>query len=117
MPDPQKILTTIRRATELFRSTPGRTGSIVHLETAEEVLVVGDLHGHMHTFAQVLKEAALAKNTGRHLVLQELVHDPRIDPDEDADLSHRLVDVVCALKCEYPERVHFLLGNHELSEL
>src|SRR6266581_2676323 len=108
MLDPQKILSTIQRATTLFRATPGRSGSVVRLDAANEVLVVGDLHGHIHTFAQVLKEASLIKNPGRHLVLQELVHDPRIDPDEGGDLSHRLVDVVCALKCEYPDRVHLI---------
>jgi hypothetical protein len=26
------------------------------------------------------------------------------------------VDLVAALKCQYPKRVHFLLGNHELSQ-
>ncbi len=81
-------------------------------------MVVGDLHGHLHNFAAALKIAALAEHPNRHLVLQELVHDPRTDPDGDAgDLSHRLVDVVCALKCQYPDRVHYLPGNHEVSEL
>ena len=62
MPDPQKILATIRRATTLFRATPGRRGSVVHLdERAGDVLVVGDLHGHIHTFAAGLKLAALEK--------------------------------------------------------
>jgi Calcineurin-like phosphoesterase len=117
MPDPQKLLSTIRRASELFRATPGRTGSVVSLDDAEDVLVVGDLHGHIETFARVLKIAALDRNPARHLVLQELVHDPRADPDVDVDRSHRLVDLVAALKCQYPARVHFLLGNHELSEL
>ena len=31
--------------------------------------------------------------------------------------SHQLVDLVAALKCQYPERVHLILGNHELAEL
>ncbi|MBX6314731.1 MAG: serine/threonine protein phosphatase [Isosphaeraceae bacterium] len=118
MPDPQKILATIQRATDLFRRTPGRSGAVVSLDSAADVLVVGDLHGHIHTFAQVLKLAALDKNPRRHLVLQELVHDPRTDVDsEKGDLSHRLVDLVCALKVQYPDRVHLILGNHELSEL
>ena len=97
----------------------GRSGSVVTLdETAVDVLVVGDLHGHLHNFAEALKVAALATNPGRHLILQELVHDPRTAPDgEEGDLSHRLVDVVCALKCQFPDRVHYLPGNHELSEL
>jgi Calcineurin-like phosphoesterase len=119
MPDPIKILATVRRAAELARATPGRSGSVVTLgESATDVLVVGDLHGHIHNFAAALKVAALATNPGRHFVVQELVHDPRTDPDgSEGDLSHRLVDVVCALKCQYPDRVHYLPGNHELSEL
>ncbi len=65
-----------------------------------------------------MKRAALAANPRRHLVVQELVHDPRADPDGDAgDLSHRLVDLVCALMCQFPGRVHYLPGNHEISEL
>jgi len=118
MPDPHKVLATLQRALDLFRRTPGRRGSVVHLDNAEEVMVVGDLHGNVGTFAQVLKLAKLESHSGRHLVLQELVHDPRADPDDEVgDLSHRLVDVVCALKCQFPTRVHYLPGNHELSEV
>lgn len=117
MPDPTKVLATIRRAATLFRATPGRVGSIINLAAADEVLVVGDLHGHLEVFRKALNLADFARNPGRHLVLQELVHDNRIDPDEGTDLSHRLVDVVCALKCQSPDRVHLILGNHELSEL
>lgn len=119
MPDPNKILAAVRRAATLARATPGRAGGVVHLgESAADVLVVGDLHGHLHNFSAALKLANLAQNPRRHLVLQELVHDPRTDPDGDeGDLSHRLVDVVCALKCQYPDRVHYLPGNHEISEL
>ncbi len=119
MPDPQKILATIRRAVELSRATPGRVGSVVQLgEAAEDVIVMGDLHGHIHNFAALVKVAALASHPNRHLVVQELVHDPRTDPDgPNGDLSHRLVDLVCALKCQYPDRVHYLPGNHELSEV
>jgi hypothetical protein len=37
--------------------------------------------------------------------------------DDGGDKSHQLVDLVSALKCQYPDRVHLILGNHELSEL
>jgi hypothetical protein len=119
MPDPRKILATIRRASGLMRSTPGRIGSMVRLdERAEDVLVAGDLHGHVHVFASLLKLAALDSRPRRHLVLQEPTHDTRVDPDEgEIDRSHRLIDLICALKCQYPDRVHLILGNHELSEL
>jgi hypothetical protein len=111
------VLNTIRRATELLRATAGRRGSVVTLSDAEDVLVVGDLHGHVPTFRQVLTVADLNNHPRRHLVLQEIVHGPFDYPNDGGDRSHQLVDLVAALKCQYPERVHILLGNHELSEL
>jgi hypothetical protein len=118
MPDSQKLLASLRRATELFRATPGRQGGLITLDgSVEEVMVVGDLHGNIPAFRHVLKRADLAKNPGRHLVLQELIHGYRYYPDDAGDKSHQLVDVVSALKCQFPDRVHLILGNHELSEL
>jgi len=117
MPDPQKILATIRKATELMRSTPGRSGSVIALDDADEVMVVGDLHGNLPAFRQALTIAALDRHPRRHLVLQELVHEINKNDDDRPDRSHRLVDLVSALKCRYSQRVHLILGNHELSEL
>lgn len=119
MPDPEKILATIRRAATLFRATPGRSGGIITLtpDVVTDVMVVGDLHGNIPAFRKVLEVAALGQNPGRHLVLQELIHGPRMYPNDQGDRSHQLVDLVCALKCQYPDRVHLILGNHELSEL
>jgi hypothetical protein len=117
MPDPAKLLPILERATERFRSTPGRRGGVVTLETAEEVMVVGDLHGNTPAFRTVLEIAALATHPGRHLVLQELVHGHRHYPGDKGDKSHQLVDLTAALKCQFPDRVHLILGNHELSEL
>jgi len=116
MPDPEKLLATIRRATDLFRATPGRSGGIVAPVGVSEVMVVGDLHGNIPAFRRLLDVAALSLNPTRHLVLQELIHGPRNYP-EGGDRSHQLVDLVAALKCLYPDRVHLILGNHELSEL
>ena len=117
MPDPRKVLSIVQRAASLMRATPGRRGSIDHVADATDMLVVGDLHGHLSTFRQALKIAALDAHPRRHLVLQELVHGPFSYPDDRGDRSHQLVDVVCALKCQYPDRVHLILGNHELAEI
>jgi hypothetical protein len=117
MPDPRKVLTTVRRATELLRATPGRSGGIVAPREADEIMVVGDLHGNLPAFKKALNLAALDRYPRRHLVLQELIHGKMMYPDEKGDRSHQLVDVVAALKCQYPDRVHVILGNHELSEL
>ena len=119
MPDANKVLALIRRAALLSRATPGRSGGIVELssESTEDVLVVGDLHGNLPAFRRFLALADLPNHPKRHLVLQELVHGEAAYPDDGGDRSHQLVDVVAALKCQVPDRVHVILGNHELSEL
>jgi hypothetical protein len=115
MPDPDRLLHTLRRATDACRATPGRTGRVVSLSDAADVLVGGDLHGHLGNFQALLKKADLAHHPRRHLVLQEVVHGPHQYP-RGGDKSHQLLDLVAALKCQYPGRVHFLPGNHELAQ-
>ncbi len=101
----------------MFRSTPGRRGGVVTLPASAEVVVVGDLHGNIPAFRKILEFSNLGRNLNRHLVLQELIHGPRYYPDDQGDKSHQLVDLVSALKCQFPDRVHLIIGNHELSEL
>lgn len=117
MPDPARVLATVRQAARIFRESPGRKGSQVLLDDAEDVIVVGDLHGNIPALLKVLDYAALDRNKKRHLVLQELIHGPRMYPGDGGDKSHQLVDLVCALKCQYARRIHVILGNHELSEI
>ncbi len=115
MPDPDRLLRTLHRARQAFRDTPGRRGFLVELDQAEEVLVAGDLHGHVENFRRLLIRADLAKHPRRHLVLQELIHGPFRYP-AGGDTSHQLVDLLAALKCQFPGQVHLLLGNHELAQ-
>jgi hypothetical protein len=115
MPDPDRLLTTLRRAADAFRSTPGRRGRVVTLEGAADVFVCGDLHGNLDNFRRYLQAADLAGHPARHFVLQEVVHGPHRYPG-GGDKSHQLVDLTAALKCQFPPRVHFLLGNHELAQ-
>jgi hypothetical protein len=115
MPDPAKLLHTLARAAATSRAAPGRTGRVVTLADAGDVLVSGDLHGHLGNFQSLMKKADLANHPRRHLVLQEVVHGPFRYPN-GGDKSHQLLDLVAALTCQYPGRVHFLPGNHELAQ-
>jgi len=115
MPDPQRLLATLRQAVQAFHDTPGRRGHLVVLDEAAEVVIAGDLHGNVENFRQILQRADLGRHPRRHLVLQEVIHGPFLYPNR-TDKSHQLVDLVAALKCQYPRQVHFLLGNHELSQ-
>ncbi len=116
MPPPDRVLNILRRAVDHTRDTPGRRGHLVHALNCTELMVAGDLHGHLPNFLAVLKAADLAAHPGRHLVVQELIHSEFRYPD-GSDKSHQLVDLVAALKCQFPERVHFLPGNHEIAQL
>jgi hypothetical protein len=115
MPDPERILSTLRRAIQCFRETPGRRGRAVSLQGASEVFISGDLHGNLENFRQLLLRADLARHPARHFVLQEVIHGPFHYP-AGGDKSHQLLDLMAALKCQFPRQVHFLLGNHELAQ-
>jgi hypothetical protein len=100
------------------QNTPGRSGNVVNLsaDIADECMIAGDLHGHVPNFDAILRVADLARFPRRHLVLQEVCHGGPTFPNGGCK-SFRLLERVARLKAEYPERVHFLLSNHELAEL
>lgn len=115
MPAPERMLTHLRQAVALVRDTPGRRGHTVALEDCAEVLVAGDLHGHVGHFQAMLTLADLANNPRRHFVLQEMIHGKFRYP-KGGDKSHQLVDLFAALKGQFPKQVHYLPGNHELAQ-
>ncbi|WP_315854151.1 metallophosphoesterase [Gemmata palustris] len=115
MPAPDRMLTHLRQAVALVRATPGRRGHTVALEGCTEVLVAGDLHGHVAHFQTMLKYADLANHPTRHFVLQEIIHGKFRYP-KGGDKSHQLVDLFSALKGQFPKQVHYLPGNHELAQ-
>jgi len=115
----ENIIATFGRASEANRNTPGREGNLVVLspELADEVMITGDLHGHRRNFNLIKRIAALAGHPRRHLVLQEVCHGGPAYPQNGGCMSHTLLEDVAKLKVEHPQRVHFLLGNHELAEM
>ncbi len=93
-------------------------GNIVALSpnVADDVLISADLHGDRENFQQVLAIADMAAHPRRHLVLQEVLHGGPAYPN-GACRSHSMLEAVAELILRYPGRVHYLLSNHELSEL
>jgi len=113
----EQIIERMRQAAELNRKTPARHDNVVMLDAdnCDEVVVAGDLHGNRRNFNALRKVASLDKYPKRHLVLQEVVHGgPTYD--DGGCMSFMLLEDVAKLKLQYPDRVHFLLSNHELSE-
>jgi hypothetical protein len=115
VPAPDRMLTHLRQAIALVRATPGRQGRVLELRDCTELLVAGDLHGHVGNFQVMLKAADLGNHPTRHFVLQELIHGKFRYP-KGGDKSHQLLDLFAALKGQFPRQVHFIPGNHEMAQ-
>ena len=115
----ENVIDTFDKAVEANRRTPGRKGNVVVLtpDLSDDVMITGDLHGHRRNFNLIKKVAALDSHPGRHLVLQEVCHGGPTYPQNGGCMSHTVLEDVAGLKVKYPDRVHFILGNHELAEL
>ena len=101
-------------AADAGASAEHRRGASVHLPRHGRLLLSGDLHAHTPNFSRLVQLSNLARGPGHHLVLQELIHSPtRVN---GRDMSYRMLARAAALKCAYPNQVHLLLGNHELSQ-
>jgi hypothetical protein len=89
-----------------------RTGNIVYLPADAELIATGDIHGHQRNFKRITAFAALGENPNRHLLLQEIIH----GGPEDAlggCLSYKLLFDAVRLKVQFPDRVHFVMSNHD----
>jgi hypothetical protein len=115
----EKTIATYTAATEANWRTSGREGSTVLLDppSVDEVTVTGDLHGNRRNLNLIRRIADLDKHPKRHLVLQEVCHGGPTYPANGGCMSHTMLEDVAKLKVQYGDRVHFLLGNHELSEV
>jgi len=115
----EKVIDTYASATEANWSTGGREGSTIVLGPAwaDDVMVTGDLHGNRRNLNLIRRIAELDKHPKRHLVLQEVCHGGPTYPANGGCMSHTMLEDVAKMKAQYRDRVHFLLGNHELSEI
>lgn len=85
-----------------------------------KVLVSTDLHGNGTDFRR-LRELFLAQPATTHWVnLGDMVHAPndhvrQVQPDlyDYPDESLAIVEGILALKEQFPNRVHYVLGNHD----
>ena len=110
------IMSLMAWAVQANLGTPLRTGYLQGLPEEGEVMVTGDLHGHLGNLRRVVEIADLQRHRKRHLVIQELVHE-LYGEDEGSCQSYRMVEMAARLKVTFPERVHYLTGNHEFSEV
>lgn len=113
------VIASYHRAAEANRNTPTRKGNVVYLdaECGDDVMITADLHGHRKNFNAIRRIADLANHPRRHLVLQEVCHGGPTYPTNGGCMSHSMLEDVARLKNNFPDRVHFLLSNHEAAEV
>lgn len=90
-----------------------RNGDLIELPAEGDVIILGDLHGNRDNFNKVVNAADLVNHPKRHLILQEPTHTYETKEDK----SFLLIDEIAVLKSRFPNQVHIILGNHELSEI
>lgn len=108
------VAEAFRQAAKLNSDDPRRKGNVVHVEG--EIIVSGDIHGNRRGLAKIIGYAALNNSRNRCLVIQEIIHGP-LDPASGHDRSVELMLRAARLKINYPEKVLFLLGNHDVAQL
>lgn len=101
-----------------------RRGSCDWIEAPGTLIATGDLHDNPLHMARLVTAARMDGTASRsdapgvgapHITLHEIIHPPRLV--NGMDFSFRALARVAALKAEFPERVHVLLGNHELAQV
>lgn len=111
--DIDRLVIQVKEAARNLLENPLRHGNLIRLRDGE-VMVTGDLHGDLRAFNRIVELADLAARPRRHLILQELIHhkeSPQVCP------SCLLIEEAVRLVNRFPERVHILMGNHEMAEL
>lgn len=101
------------------REAACRVGSIDRIAAPGRLIATGDLHDNPLHMARLVEAAGLFAEeppaTPTHLVLHEIIHSDRLL--NGMDFSFRALARVAALKADFPELVHALLANHELSQI
>ena len=91
-----------------------RRGNLIYLPFDVQLIATGDIHGHQRNFERIVAFADLANNPDRHILLQEIIHGGPEDA-EGGCLSYKLLFDVVRYKLSFPDRVHIIMGNHDIA--
>ncbi len=122
----ESVAATFRAGADANRTAPCRRGSIDVIDLTPGIgpsgrlVATGDLHDNPVHLGRILQAAGLddpARPPAEraHLTLHELIHGE--NPTNDLDFSFRTLCRAAHLKATFPDLVHTLLANHELSQI
>lgn len=134
--DAESVAGALLAGAEANRAAACRRASIDEISGPGRLIATGDIHDNPLHLNQIIAAAGMredghegAEARGQdaapggqgeedepaHLTLHEIIHSDRLI--NGMDFSYRALTRVAALKARYPERVHTLLGNHELAQI
>ena len=116
MTDPARAVDTFLQAAELNRTDPLRSGSLLEFPDYGQLVMTGDLHGHRRNFERLQRYCNLEHFGPRHIVLHEIIHE-ELSLEVARDDSHEILLEAARWKIDYPDQVHFLMGNHDIAQL
>ncbi len=114
MRNAEAICALLEEATGRLRAGRWRKQSCIALPATGRLLLTGDLHDNLPHFEAVCDLARLDRNPDHHVVLHELIHGDRLV--NGLDMSFQMLGRVAELVLAYPDQVHPVLANHELSQ-
>jgi hypothetical protein len=111
---PQTIIDLLNRGTEANKADKFRRGNLIYPPAGSRLIATGDIHGHRRNFERIVAFADLANNPNTHIILQEIIHGGPKDAAGGC-LSYKLLFDVVRYKLKFPNRVHIIMGNHDIA--
>jgi hypothetical protein len=120
--EPAQVIKVLEEASILNRQDTLREGHIIQLPAYGQVVMTGDFHGCHENFRKLQRFADLEHCLHRHIIIHELIHSNDLyvldaDQNRGEDCSCMLLFQAAKWKIEYPEQVHFMMGNHDLAQI
>jgi hypothetical protein len=115
---------TLKQVNALLRDESGRCkdslgnpGGILELPDNVTPILVGDLHAQVDNLLTILSENAvldsLENGAATLVMLGDAVHPEEPDRLEEMESSLLIMDLIFKLKLQFPERVFYIVGNHD----
>ena len=109
---PQTIIDLLNKGIEILNADKFRRGNVVNLPAEGNLIITGDIHGHLRNFERIVAFSDLPNNPDRHIILQEIIHGGPED-SQGGCLSYKLLFEAIRYKLTFPDQVHIIMGNHD----
>lgn len=95
----------------------GNPGGVLELPENVTPVIVGDLHARIDNLLTILSEHAvldsLENGTAALVIIGDAVHSEEPGKLDEMDSSLLMMDLIFRLKLQFPERVFYIVGNHD----